>query len=117
MTIIPITIEGVSTRKDNTVAIRLSTQELPPAKMAELMALNNKFAFCAIKPEKFSHADESVLKELKADYQDSGKSPGQRLRGVLYKNYEQDKEGFTSFTLYYDHHMERIINHFKSKLT
>jgi len=53
---------------------------------------------------------------LKADFELEKKSNGQRLRNVLYKLYEQDKEGFLTFTKYYDHQMERLINHFKNKL-
>jgi hypothetical protein len=56
------------------------------------------------------------LSALKVDYDDRSKTQSQRLRGVFYKLYEQDSEGFKSFTTYYEHHMERVIEHFKTKI-
>ena len=53
---------------------------------------------------------------MKSDYDDVGKSKGQRLRAVLYRNWEQNNEGCDTFTLYYESHMEKIIRHFKDKL-
>jgi len=44
------------------------------------------------------------------------KTPSQRLRAVLFLLWEQDKKGFISAEAYYDDLMERIINHYKTKL-
>lgn len=44
-----------------------------------------------------------------------GKSPSQRLRAVLYRNWEKDKEGLT-FEVYYAAKMEKIIDHYKNLL-
>jgi len=116
MITIPVIIDGLRTMKDGGLKVTIHTQELTPDQVAGLMSMNNAFAYCALKPEPFTRDQEKAIGDLKADYDNTGKTPGQRLRGVLFKLYEQDHEGFSSFTLFYDHHMERIINHFKSKL-
>lgn len=115
MTTLPCTIERIVTRKDNTCAVTIGTQELPPSKAGDLFALLNKYCYVAIKSETFRPNELADLDALKAEY-DSGKTPAQRLRGVLYKLFEQDAEGFTDFNMYYAHQMERILNHFKNKI-
>jgi hypothetical protein len=117
MIILPATIEGVTTRKDRTWKVTLGTQELPVDKAAALLTLNHQLAYVAIKPEYFSGEEEQLLEQLKADPEAGGKTPGSRLRAVLYRNYEQNDQGFGSFASYYEHHMERLIEHFKGKLT
>ena len=69
-----------------------------------------------IKEEEFATNERDILNDLKADFEIERKSNGQRLRNILYKLWENDKDGFLTFTKYYDHKMEQLINHFKSKL-
>lgn len=40
-------------------------------------------------------------------------SPSKRLRDVFYVLWEQDKEGFNKFDLYYESKMNKLINHYK----
>ena len=54
--------------------------------------------------------------ELEVDYDDPKKTPSKRLRGVLYRNFEQDNKGYKNFEDYYRSQMETIIVHFKGKL-
>ncbi len=56
----------------------------------------------------FMQQELEVMEDLKADFELEKKSNGQRLRNILYKLFEQDKEGFLTFTKYYDHQMERF---------
>lgn len=44
------------------------------------------------------------------------KTHSQRLRAVLFLLYEQDAKGYVTFESYYADLMERIINHYKTKL-
>ncbi len=115
MIIIGIVIEGIRTRKDNTIAISVACNEMPPAKAAEIMGLHGKYAIMALKPESFTKIETDLLSETKVD-ETIGKTQSQRLRGVLYRNWEQDNEGYKNSTLHYDAKMDEIINHFKSKL-
>lgn len=116
MILIPGQIESIKSRKDKTTAIVLGSQEMSPSTAGQLFALQNSFVYVAIKEENFMQQELEVMEDLKADFELEKKSNGQRLRNVLYKLYEQDREGFLTFTKYYDHQMERLINHFKSKL-
>jgi hypothetical protein len=115
MILLPATIEGISTRKDRTVRVTIGTQELAPDKAGQLMALQNALCYVAIKPENFTHDEEANLDKLKAD-DVNGKTPSQRLRSVLFRLWEQDGKGFKTFSSYYDHHMELLINQIKGKL-
>jgi len=44
------------------------------------------------------------------------KTKSQRLRATLFRMWEQNNEGFKTHEQHYDYHMERFINHVKSKL-
>jgi len=116
MIILPAQIESIKSRKDKTTAIVIGTNELTPATAGQLFSLQNSFVYCAIKEEEFATNERDILNDLKADFEIERKSNGQRLRNILYKLWETDKEGFLTFTKYYDHKMEQLINHFKSKL-
>lgn len=115
MIILPTQIEGISSRKDKTVKIMLGTQELSPEQAAQLFHLNQKFCYTAIKEELFTTTEADEINALKTDL-DTEKTPSQRLRGILYVNYQQKAEGYKDFATYYQAKMEQICNHFKSKL-
>lgn len=117
MTIIPATIENISTRKDKTVKVTIGTQELSPTAAAMLLSLQNKLAFVAIQEAEFQPEEIKQLAEANADLDTVGKSSSERLRGVLYKLFVQSNEGFHTFDAYYRSKMEKIIDHFKSHIT
>lgn len=116
MIILPAQIESIKSRKDKTTAIVIGTNEMTPQVAGKLFTLQNSFVYCALKEEEFATNEKEIINDLKADFEIEKKSNGQRLRNVLYKLYEQDNEGFLTFVKYYDHKMEQLINHFKSKL-
>lgn len=115
MITIPTIIEGIATRKDNTITIRLACQELSPSDIGVIMSMHGKYCYTALKPENFTRLELDMIKDLKVS-DDIGKSPSQRLRGVIYRNWEQNNEGFKEFESYYINKMESIITHLKSKL-
>lgn len=108
-------IESLQTRKDKTIKLTFGTQELTPKQSAELFNLNQDFCYLAIKEEQFNNQETDLIDTLKADL-DTAKTPSQRLRGVLFKLYEQDSEGFKDFANYYLSKMELITNHYKAKI-
>jgi len=116
MIILPAIVESIVSRKDRTWKVSFGTQEMSPDKAASLLTMNQQLCYLAIKPEYFHEEEQQMLEELKADQELTGKTPGQRLRAVLYRNWEQNDESFASFTMYYEHMMERITEHYKSKL-
>lgn len=115
MVIIAAELEGISTRKDKTLKLTFGTQELTPDKGGALMAMQNAICFLAIKQESFSSNELAELDKLKAaEY--GGKTKSQRLRNVLFVNWQQDNKGFEKFDSYYDHMMDRITDFYKNKL-
>jgi hypothetical protein len=113
----PAILEGVRTRSDRTLAITFGTQELSPEDAGVIFSMLQSMMYVAVKEEMFTREEEKVLDELQADAVEfQGKTPSQRLRAVLYKNFQIDNQGFSTFTRYYEHQMERIVNAFKSKL-
>jgi hypothetical protein len=108
-------IEGLSTRKDKTCKLVIGTNELNPAQMSELFNLNQQFCYLCLKKEPFQKEETDLLDSLKTDL-DNLKTPSQRLRGILYRNFEQDNKGYLEFNSYYIAEMERIFEHYKNKL-
>jgi hypothetical protein len=108
-------IESLQTRKDKTIKLTFGTQELTPNQCTDLFNLNQDFCYLAIKEEPFNNKETDIIDSLKADI-DNSKTPSQRLRGVLFKLYEQDSEGFKDFSNYYLSKMELITNHYKAKI-
>ena len=108
-------IEALSTRKDKTIKIIFGSQELSPNEFTELFKLNQAFCYVGIKEEPFIKDEVSLLDNLRTDL-DNLKTPSQRLRGILFRNFEQDNKGYKDFNSYYIAEMELISNHYKSKL-
>lgn len=108
-------IESISTRKDRTLKLSISTQEITPAAAADIFTLSHQFAYMAFKPEPFTDGESAQISDMKTDLSNI-KSPCQRLRAVLYLSFTQDAEGFNDFAMYYASKMERIIDHYKLKL-
>ena len=115
MIILPAQIEGLASRKDKTIKVTFGTQELSPADAAQVFQLNQKFCYIAIKEESFQQDELDNLDSVKTDLE-TNKTPSQRLRGILYVSYQQDNEGFKDFMTYYVSKMDKLCEHFKSKL-
>lgn len=116
MIIIGSIIEGITSRKDKTVKLTIGTQELSPEYAADIFGMNQQFCYLAIKKEGFNPTEVDTVESLKTDLE-TVKTPSQRLRAILYRNYEQASEGYKDFATYYQAKMEKICDHFKSKLT
>lgn len=115
MIILAAQIEGLASRKDKTIKVTFGTQELSPVDAAQVFQLNQKFCYIAIKEENFQQDEIDDVESLKTDLE-TNKTPSQRLRGILYINYQQNNEGYKDFTTYYIAKMEVLCEHFKSKL-
>lgn len=115
MITIPAQIEAIASRKDKTIKLTIGTQELHPSQASELFALNQQFCYLALKPEYFTKEEMDSIEDLKTDL-DSVKTPSQRLRGILFINYQQDSKGYKDFNTYYIAMMEKICEFYKSKI-
>lgn len=116
MIILPVILESLRSLKDRTYKLVFDTQELTPEQLGELGINLQSFGYLAFKNEPFTTDEAEAVESLKADYDDTGKSPGQRLRGVFFRLWEQDPEGYDDFNLYYKFKMEKVINHYKKML-
>ena len=115
MIILPAQLEGIRTRKDRTLHIGFGTQELDPSKAGAVMALSQQLCYLAIKPDAFNAAEADLIDNLKADIELTAKTPAQRLRGVLFRLWEQ--QGVSEdFPIFYEREMHRITEHYKTKL-
>ena len=107
------TIEKVETRKDNTLKITVSTQELAPESEEPIFRLRNKIGWFVFKEEAIKEEDLN-LPEIKPEFKNE-KSPSQRLRNVIFIWWEQKgKNG--NFDDFYKKIMNNQIEQIKEKL-
>ena len=116
MIIIPAQLENYRSLKDKSLNITFETNELNPQELLGVAENLGQFGYLAFKNEPFKAEEKQMMQDLETEFDDKKKSSSQRLRGVLFRMWQKDNEGFDTSVRHYDHHMERIINHFKSKL-
>ena len=113
---VPAILDSFRSMSDRGLKITFVTGELSPQQMADVQWSFQKAGFLAFSPDPFATAELEELDKLKVEFTDTGKPPSQRLRAVLYKLYEVDKEGYKAFNDYYIAKMEQLIDHYKNKL-
>lgn len=114
--IIPAILDSYRSLKDRTLKVSFETSEPSPEQMAGIQQSIQKAGYLAFKSDPFVSDEIEAIEGLRAEFNDTGKTPSQRLRGVIFRNYEANAEGYTTFEDYYRVKMEKIINHLKSKL-
>lgn len=107
-------IGRVQSKVDGSVSITLDTPEISGGKVGELFDLRKKVAYVYISARQIENNEKTMVDALNPELK--GKSPGQRLRNVLYLRWKQDPEGYKDDELYYRAKMEAIINHNKAEL-
>lgn len=113
--LLPTYVESISTRKDRTVKIILSTQELSQERAGELFGLMNKLAATYISVKDIDQDQIEMVDKANPDL--GGKTQSQRIRNTLYLLWQQVPEGYADFDGYYKFKTEKILDHFKSKLS
>lgn len=109
---LPSTITKIESLLDNTIRIRVETQEVSSDAAVELFNLRGKLGWMVFSADSLTPSD--IPKEKPNDM--DTKTPGQRLRAVLYVTWEQNgKKG--DFETFYRSSIERIIEKYKEKLT
>lgn len=116
MITIPAILESYRSLKDRSVKIIFETGELSPSQIGDIAANLQHAGFLAFNGQPFKENEKELIESLKADYEDTGKTSAQRFRGVLFRCWEHDKEGYETFVDYYNANMEKLIVHFKKKL-
>ena len=115
----PAILESISTRADRSIKLVLGTPELQPEESAKLFSLNRNTCNILVSSLGITDDDLSYIDNISAEQKESfgskAKTKSQRLRAVLFKNWEVlGSNG--EFQRYYDSTMEAIISNFKNKL-
>lgn len=106
-------IGKVETLADGGNKVTVYTQELPWERMTELFSLRNK-AIHFLMSEGEIDEKEVPTEEIKLETQ--YKTPSQRLRGVIWRLWEQGNQKQPFDTVFYPQAMEKIINQLKERL-
>lgn len=107
-------IGSVKSLVDGSVSVTLLTPEISGGKVGELFDLRKKVAYVYISARQVETNEKVIVDGLNPELK--GKSPGQRLRNVLFIKWQQDNEGYKDSESYYVAKMENLISHFKNEL-
>ena len=102
-------VEGISTRSDGSLGIRLSTGEFSPEDKLVMFGMQNLACTMVFAPTD----SEQPPKEIKAPL--STKTPSQRLRAVLFCWYKSLGEP-GQWEAFYENEISKHINAVKAKL-
>lgn len=102
----------VESRADRTYKLIFNTQELAGERAAKLLPLLQSQGWLLFSPEELDEAD---IPDEKPDFAAGNKTQAQRLRGVIYRIWEQKGSPGDS-EIFYRTYMERIIEREKANL-
>ena len=119
-------IDKVSTLADGSLRIYVGTPELSNETMVNLFRLIKKPGFVLISTNSINQDQIDAVEKATTNTEFSEKTPSQRMRGVLYKLWEKTQPKTMNgdsgqmeqvdFDLFYKRQMNKIIDHFKTKL-
>lgn len=109
-------LDSYRSNANRTMKLVFETNELTPETMANIHYSLYKIGYLAFAPDPFTTQELSDIDSLKVEFDDTGKTPAQRLRGVLYRNWEINPEGYKVFNDFYNAKYEILINHWKKPL-
>lgn len=113
-------VTKMTTMSKQGLRIQLDTIELHPDDSSNLFKLAGGAVWVILKNAEFEQKDLDDLDLPDIKVEKGEKTPSQRLRAVIYVEWEQldekKKEIYKTFESYYRHQMELIINWKKNKL-
>jgi hypothetical protein len=110
-------IDGYRSLQDKSLKVSIVTStEVSPETLLSISHAFQLPCLIAVSSDPFTASQLEDLDKIKVEFDDGGKTPGQRLRGVMYRLWEINNERYDVFEDFYRAHMEKIINHLKSKL-
>lgn len=102
-------------RADKSVSLHFETREFSGVEAVDLMDLRDSEGWLLF-TKNAEEATESIIPDEKADAMLGNKTQAQRLRGVIYRLWEQNgSKG--DFESYYRVYTEKIIDQIKEKLS
>ena len=118
-------IDKVSTLADGSLRIYVGTPELSNDTMVNVFNLIKKPGYVLVSANAFNQDQIDAVEKATTNAEFSENTPSQRMRGVLYKLWEKTQpktmngDGemeYVDFDLFYKRQMNKIIDHFKTKL-
>ena len=118
-------IDKVSTLADGSLRVYVGTPELSSETMVSVFSLIKKPGFVLISANAINQDQIDAVEKATTNAEFSEKTPSQRMRGVLYRLWEKTQpktmngDGvmeYVDFDLFYKRQMNKIIDHFKTKL-
>ena len=119
-------IDKVSTLADGSLRVYLGTPELSNETMVNLFGLIKKPGYILISTNTVNQEQIDAVEKATTNAEFSEKTPSQRMRGVMYKLWEKTQPKtlngdsgemeYVDFELFYKRQMNKIIDHFKTKL-
>lgn len=106
--------ENITTRKDRSVKLVIGTQELSPAEAGQLFTFMNQLTSVYLCAAAIDNREIEQIDKLEPEL--NNRTQSQRIRAVLFLNWQQQNEGFKDFDSYYRAKTEKYIEHLKSKL-
>jgi|GEM_PF-1586093 len=107
-------VDSVMKKKDNTLSIKLGTQELPPNDTAHIFGMDS-IVWVALSNVEVKEKDLDIPEFIPEH--EGQKSYSQRTREVLYRVWEQKDNGnIKSSDQFYRDYMEKLISSLKDKL-
>ena len=119
-------IDKVSTLADGSLRIYVGTPELAQETIVNLFRLIRKPGYVLISANHINQDQIDAVEKVTSNSEFNEKTPSQRMRGVLYKLWEKTQPKtlngdtgemeYVEFDLFYKRQMNKIIDHFKTKL-
>tara|TARA_R110001632_G_scaffold232990_2_gene375852 strand:+ start:941 stop:1333 length:393 start_codon:yes stop_codon:yes gene_type:complete len=119
-------IDKVSTLADGSLRVYLGTPELTSETMVNLFGMIKKPGYILISTSTINQDQVDAVEKATTNVEFSEKTPSQRMRGVMYKLWEKTQPKtmngdtgemeYVDFDLFYKRQMNKIIDHFKTKL-
>jgi len=106
-------IDGVNSKKDKTISIKLGTQELSPEHMAKIFEHQGHQIWVAMAEHELKDTDLEVP-EVVEDLEK--KTPSQRLRDRMAVYYKETKGNFEGFNEWYKTAIDKIGQGYLNKL-
>ncbi len=112
------TLDGVSSKKDNTLSMRFGTQELTPDQKLAIFEGQNAFGVLVFTPGQETMTDEELkaISEIDMDIYDKPKSINKKIMNTLWVLWSQDKQGYEDFKDYYKAKKEKYLNYLKNQI-
>ena len=114
---VPANISKITTFQDRTLRLNVDTsRELSPEENAALFQLNNKEGFFIFKLVEITYEDLIDIPDTIVESDSKEKSPSQILRNRLFVTYKGLYGKSDGFTDWYKKELDRIGQHYLSKL-